>query len=706
MNAPRKLPGNLETNRRLDQWLRINADGTVTIYTGKVEIGQGILTAITQVVADELDVSPHRIRLHTADTVHGPDEGVTSGSRSIEESAVALRYACAEARELLLQRAATKLGVSLEKVTVADGVVAGGGGSATYWELADPTLLAREATAQVALKIAGEHKYIGTAAQRCDLPAKITGAPAYVQDMELPGMLYGRVVRPPAYAARLTSLDDAEVKTMPGVVAVVRDGSFIGVVANREEQAIRAARRLARIARWQNDKTLPADMTSGEYLLAQPAKADVISEKSDPSSIQRGKNLITATYTRPYIAHASMGPSCAVAHFENGHYKVWTHSQGIYPLRNELAKALGIAPGQLTIAHADGAGCYGHNGADDVALDAALLARAVPGRAVQVQWMREDEFAWEPYGPAMVVKTHAALDAGGNIVDWKLDVWSYPHSTRPEGKDGVNLIAAWHLAEPKPAATPANPPLPAGGSHRNAIPLYDFPNQRVTSHLVMHSPLRASALRALGAHANVFAIESFMDELAQAAGADAVEFRLRHLRDPRARAVIEAVAKSSGWQPGATGDGVRGRGIGFARYKNLGCYVAVVTEVEVEAAPRVTRAWAAVDVGLVVNPDGVINQIEGGIIQAASMTLKEEVTFDHERITSRSWDGYPVMKFSEAPLVEVMLLNRTDLPPVGAGEGATGPTAAAIANAVAMATGARVRDMPITRERVISVLTS
>jgi CO/xanthine dehydrogenase Mo-binding subunit len=304
----------------------------------------------------------------------------------------------------------------------------------------------------------------------------------------------------------------------------------------------------------------------------------------------------------------------------------------------------------------------------------------------------------------MLVRTRAALDAGGNIVDWQSDVWSYPHSTRPGAKDGVNLIAAWHLAQPFAAATPVDPALPAGGSHRNAIPLYDFPNQRVTSHLVLRSPLRASALRSLGAHANVFAIESFMDELAAAAGADPVEFRLRYLKDSRARAVIEAVARKSGWQPGAQGDGTRGRGIGFARYKNLGCYVAVVAEVNVEAEVRVIRAWAAVDVGLAVNPDGVINQIEGGIVQAASMTLKEQVVFDRERVTSRSWDEYPILKFGEAPHVEVALLNRPDQPPLGTGEGATGPTAAAIANAVAGALGARVRDMPLTRERVIAAL--
>jgi len=704
MTAPRKLPGSLETNRRLAHWLRINADGTVTAFTGKVEIGQGILTALTQIIADELDVAPQRIRLATAATDRGPNEGITSGSRSVEESAVALRYACAEVRELLLQRAAAKLGVSLEKVGVADGVVSGGGRSLTYWELANEKMLDRDATAEVLPKPAGEHKYIGSPVPRVDLPAKLTGVAAYIQDMELPGMLYGRVVRPPSYAARLVALNDAEVKAMPGVVAVVRDGSFLGVVASREEQAIRAARRLARNAQWHSERALPADVTPAEYLLAQPARSEIISEKSAAAGSPAGGQVLMATYTRPYIAHATMGPSCALAQLDGGHYRVWTHSQGIHPLRRDMAKALRIAPDALTVSHMDGAGCYGHNGADDVALDAALMARAVPGRAVQVQWMRDDEFAWEPYGSAMVVKTRAALDAEGNVVDWQLDVWSYPHSTRPEGKDGVNLIAAWHLAEPHPAGTPANPPLPPGGSHRNAIPLYDFPNQRVSNHLILQSPLRASALRALGGHANVFAIESFMDELALAAGADAIEFRLRHLKDARARAVIETVAQKSGWNKNAPAE-ARGRGIGFARYKNLGCYVAVVVEVDIESAPRVTRAWAAVDVGLVINPDGVINQIEGGIIQAASMTLKEQVTFDRDGITSRSWDDYPVLKFSEAPQVEVTLMARADLPPVGAGEGATGPTAAAIANAIAAATGARVRDMPLTRERVIAALT-
>jgi CO/xanthine dehydrogenase Mo-binding subunit len=704
MSEPRRLPGSLETNRRLDRWLAFSADGTVTVHTGKVEIGQGILTAIVQVAADELDIAPDRIRIESASTERGPDEGMTAGSRSIEESAMAVRHVCAEVRELLLLRAAGKLGVSVEKLTVNNGVIrAGGGESVSYQELAGDDLLAREAQAQTSLKPASEHRHIGRSIQRLDLPAKFTGA-AFVQDMELPGMLHGRIVRPPAYEAKLEALDAAEVQAMPGVVAVVRDGSFLGVVAGHEFQAMRAARRLGRLARWSAGTALPASMTTGEYLLTQPAQRLVISEKKDDGTTQRAVKFIEATYTRPYTAHASIGPSCAVAQLKDGRYTVWSHSQGIHLLKTDLARTLGVDAATVTVVHAQGAGCYGHNGADDVALDAALLARAVPGRPVQVQWSREDEFAWEPYSPAMIIKTRAALDGAGAIVDWNFEVWSYPHSSRPGNRTGINLLAARHLEQPLPVPTPVDPPLPAGGSHRNAVPLYEFPNQTVVSHLVTRSPLRVSALRSLGAHANVFALESFMDELAAAAGADPVVFRLRHLKDPRARAVIETAARKSGWYPRMKGDGRRGRGIAFARYKNTGSYLAVVAEVDVETDVRVTRMWAAVDVGLVVNPDGVVNQIEGGLIQAASMTLKEQVAFDRERVTSRSWLDYPILSFAEAPAVDVTILHRPDLPPLGAGEGAAGPTAAAIANAIHHALGARVRDMPLTRDRVIAAL--
>ncbi len=703
-NTPRKLPGNLNTNRRLDRWLRINRDGTVTVFPGKVEIGQGILTALAQIVAEELDVALERIRLAPSDTRYSPDEGMTSGSQSITDGGVALRYAAAEARDLLIQRAAARLGVSLEQLSVADGVVkARSGGSVSYWDLATDDLLAREATAEIQPKPASSHTIIGASAPRRDIPAKVSGAPVYVQDLDFPGMLHGRIARPPSYQARLVSLDEAEVRALPGVVAVARDGSFLGVVAEREEQAIRALVRIKRLARWEESTVLP-ETTDPRFLLQETTEDEVISEKQDAAAAARSANSVEAEYTKPYIAHAALGPSCAVARCDPDRYTVWTHSQGIYPLRRDLAQVLGVEPERIVAIHVDGAGCYGHNGADDAALDALLLARAVPGRPVRVQWTREDEFQWEPYGPAMVVKLKAGLDAAGNIVNWTEDIWSNSHSTRPSGLGGVNLLAAWHLAKPFKPSPPRNPPLPGGGSHRNAIPIYEFPNERVTNRLVKRMPIRVSALRSLGATANIFAIESFMDELAAAAGADPVEFRLRHLKDPRARAVIEMAAAKAVWRKDEKGDGARGRGIGFARYKNGACYLAVIVEVEIGREIAVRRAWAAIDAGLVINPDGLVNQTEGGIIQATSWALKEAVRFDRSRILSSNWEDYPILTFEESPVVEVTIINRPELPPLGAGEGQQGPTAAAIANAIYNAMGVRLRDMPFTRERVMAAL--
>ena len=703
-NAPRQLPGNLNSNRRLDRWLRINRDGTVTVFPGKVEIGQGILTALSQIVAEELDVALERLRLAPADTTYSPDEGMTSGSQSITDGGAALRYAAAEARFLLLQRAAARLGASLEQLSVADGVVsARSGGSISYWDLATDDLLAREASAEIAPKPASQHTVIGAPVPRRDIAAKVSGAPVYVHDLDLPGMLHGRIARPPSYNARLVELDEADVRSLPGVVALLRDGNFVGIVATREEQALRALARVKRIAVWEENAVLP-ETTDPRFLLKETTEDEVISEKRDAAAAARAAKTVEAEYTRPYIAHAALGPSCAVARFEDGRYTVWTHSQGIYPLRNDLAGVLAMDKERIAVIHMDGAGCYGHNGADDAALDAALLARAVPGRPVRVQWMREDEFHWEPYGPTMVVKLKADLDRDGQIVRWTEDIWSNSHSTRPNGLGGINLLAAWHLAQPHKASPPRNPPLPGGGSHRNAIPIYEFPNERVTNRLVKRMPLRVSALRALGATANVFAIESFMDELAAAAGADPVEFRLRHLKDPRARAVIETVAAKAGWRKGEKGDGTRGRGIGFARYKNGACYVAEIAEVEAGNEIAVKRVWAAIDAGLVINPDGLVNQTEGGIIQAVSWALKEAIQYDRSRILTSTWIDYPILTFEESPQVEVTIVNRPDQPPLGAGEGTQGPTAAAIANAIHNAMGVRLRDMPFTRERVLAAL--
>ena len=701
--SPSPLPGSLQKNRMLDGWLRINPNGTVTAFTGKVEIGQGIVTALAQIVGDELEVDLARIEMVSGDTSRTPDEGVTSGSRSIEESGSALRFACAEARGILLETAAAKLGAPASSLRVEDGVIlAPGGARATYWELTTQAMLKREATAKAKPKPASQHRYIGKSVPRRDIPAKVTGGAAYVHDMRLPGMVFGRVIRPPSPRARLVSVDERAARALPGVIAVVRDGSFLAVAAKREEQAIAAARALRKGAKWQQTASLPpSGRKLFDHLRSQPAQDSVVSEKNDKAAA--AVKTLQATFTRPFQAHAAIGPSCALAQWQNGKLHVFSHTQGVFPLRGELAKALKMPAADITVTHREGSGCYGHNGADDVALDAALCARATGGRPVKLQWMRDDEFRWEPYGSAMLIDLRAGLDAQGKVVDFQNELWSHTHSTRPGESDGTNLLAAWYLKDPQRPGSARNIPQPAGGGDRNAIPLYVFPRQRVVNHFLPEMPVRVSALRTLGAYANVFAIESFMDELAAAAGLDPIEFRLRHLSDPRAKAVIDAVASKAGWRPKQSGDGRRGRGIGFAKYKNLAAYVAVIAEVDVDRATgiiKVPRAFAVADAGLIINPDGLINQIEGGVIQSTSWTLREAISYDSTQMLTSSWADYPILHMTEVPSVEVSLIDRPEERPVGAGESAQGPTAAAIANAVANATGRRIRELPFTAESV------
>jgi nicotinate dehydrogenase subunit B len=715
IEAPAHLPGSLDHNRLLSAWLRVNPNGTVTVFTGKVELGQGIGSALAQVAADELDVDYLRIDMVTADTSRTPDEGFTAGSQSIEQSGTAIRYACAEARQILLTAAAARLGVEVGELTVADGSIAAPGGRhTTYWDVTTDAMLRREATAHFKPKTAGEYKLIGQSLARRDILLKFTGGAAYLQDLRLPGMVHARIGRPPVPRAELISLDAAALRAMPGVIEVVRDGSFVAVVCEREEQAINARLALRELAVWSGPELPPTLVDTFDRPDPQLQTLDsVVYERTTPSA-PVAVSQIEARYTRPFQLHASIGPSCAVAHSEEGKLTVWTHSQGVFGLRSDIARALSLPPASVVCVHMEGAGCYGHNGADDAAFDAALLARAIPGRPVRVQWMRDDEFLWEPFGSAMDMKVRAGLSAAGNIVDWRHELWSYPHMRRPGGREGVNLLAAWHLAQPSQPTFPADVPLPNGGSDRNAIPLYDFPNQKILKHYMPDAPLRTSSLRTLGAYANVFAIESFMDETAAAAGADPVEFRLRHLRDERARTVIEAAAKNSGWRPGAPGDGgrgtdsiFRGRGMGFARYKNHACYCAVVAEVEVDrisGTVRVTRAWSVVDAGLAINPDGIVNQIEGGLIQSTSWTLREAVKVDRSGIQTKSWIDYPILRFSEVPTVEIEVIQRPAEDSLGVGEGAQGPTGAAIANAFAAATGRRLRDIPFTPERVKTAL--
>ncbi len=702
---PPRLPGSLQTNRMLDAWLRIGADGKVTVFTGKVELGQGIVTALAQIAAEELDVSLSQVTMVPADTGRTPNEGQTAGSQSVENSGTALRMAGAEVRAILLDLAAKRFGVAADTLKVSDGVItAADGRKVSYGELAGEANLKREATAQAKAKPASQHKIVGKPIARLDIPAKVTGGAAFVQDLRLPGMLHGRVARPPRYGSKLQSFDEAKVKAMKGVVAVVRDGSFLGVVAQREEQAIKAVAALSESAKWEAGPELPDPARLYPHLMSLKTQDKVISEKDAP--LPAGARLVEATYHRPYQAHAAIAPSCAIAQVQDGKLTTWTHSQGVYPLRGTLAKVLKMPPASIRCVHMEGAGCYGHNGADDVALDAALLARATSGRPVRVQWMRHEEFMWEPFGPAMTMQAKGAV-ANGRIVDWSYDVWSQSHNMRPGDPDGTNLLTSWYMAEPHQPGPARQAAQPNGAGDRNAIPTYDLPRHKVTHHLIMENPLRTSALRTLGAYANVFAIESFMDELAAAAGVDPIEFRLAHTKDPREKAVIEAVAKAANWKTGEKGDGTRGRGIGVARYKTVATYNAVIVEVEVDRATgkvKVPRAWTSVDSGLIISPDGLTNQIEGGIIQSMSWTLHEEVRFDKNAIRSRDWHTYPILSIADAPKVETVLINRPTERALGAGEASQGPAVAAIANAFAAATGKRMRELPLTPERVKAAL--
>ncbi|EKU83014.1 xanthine dehydrogenase family protein molybdopterin-binding subunit [Massilia timonae] len=698
-SAQDALPKSLEKTPWLDAWIRIDADERITVFTGKAELGQGIKTALLQVVADELRIAPERLTLVTADTARTPDEGMTAGSNSMKDSGAALRHAAGQVRMRLGELAAARLAAPAAGLALKDGAfIAPDGRRASFGQLVTGQELRLRATPQPAPPAPGLATAIGKSLPRIDIPAKVTGGRAYVQDLRLPNMVHARVVRPPAQAATLIAVDTAAVMRLPGVLKVVRDGRFLAVIADGEYRAVKAAALLARGARWETPAALPVHPDVKALVMAQPAEPTTILERG--ARVQEGVHL-KATYTRPFQLHASIGPSCAVAQLVENRYTVWTHSQGVFPLRGALAELLAVKEDAIRCIHVEGAGCYGHNGADDVAADAALLARAFPGRPVRVQWMREDEHAWEPFGAAMVAEVAATLGPDGRIADWQYDVFTPPHNTRP-GKAG-NLLPATHLAKPFAPPTPKPSPQPEGSGDRNAIPYYRLPNARVTHHFQPKAVLRTSAMRGLGAYCNVFAIESFMDELARAAKVDPVAFRLRHLEDPRAIDVVELAAAKFGWD-GYKKTARRGRGFAFARYKNLASYCALAVEVEVARETglvRVTRVSSAVDCGEIVNPDGVRNQIEGGIVQSASWTLLEQVRFDAARVLTVDWASYPILRFAQTPeKIDVHLIDRPGQPFLGTGEAAQGPAAAAIANAVFDACALRMRDLPLDRARV------
>jgi CO/xanthine dehydrogenase Mo-binding subunit len=732
------LPGSLHTNRRLAQWLSFDQPGRVTAFTGKAELGQGILTALRVLVADELDVALDAVSIEPASTHRGPDEAVTSGSLSIQDSGTALRHACAELRSMALARVAGRAGIPAAQLRVEAGHFLGTDGRSVgnYWSELSAADLDCDYQGLSQPKPAAARRLIGRAdIARIDLPDKAFGRPRFIHDLRLPGMLHARVLRPPTLSAQLEGPDEGAMqRLLPEGVRLLVDGRFIAVLGAVERAVERAADRLAAALRWRSSSALPDPTDLAGFLRSAPCQTTIpaqraavaaagavvpgataggsdsarAAEASAPSSWPSDGRRFVADYLKPYLAHASIGPSCALARWADGRLEVWTHSQGIHNLRDDLVIALAADPAPpsreaILIHHVEGAGCYGHNGADDVAFDAVLLARANPGAAVRVLWSRADELTHSPLGAAQSVRLEARVDDQGRITHWQHEVWANGYSSRPGRAKTPTLLAASQRARATELPLAVNPPLATGGgADRNAVPGYQLPHFRVLNHRLLVMPLRTSAMRALGGYANVFAIESFIDEIAESIGDDRIAFRRRHLDDPRALAVIDEVLAQSRWQErrGALGEG-QGIGFGWARYKNSGAWCAVVAEVEVSDRVRVLRLELAADVGMVVDRDGVINQIEGGAIQSTSWTLKEQVRFDQNGLRSTGWESYPILRFSELPEVRVHLLDRPDQAPLGAGEAAQGPVAAAIANAVSHALGVRVRALPLDPEQLL-----
>lgn len=711
--------GSLRYTPDLDSWLRINADGSVTIFTGKVEIGQDIRTSFAMIAAEELGVSLDRIRMVMEDTAQTPNEGFTGSSLSLETSGNAILNATAEARHILLSVAAEKLEASVEHLTVSDGTVTDpiSGRNVTYWDLFGGKKFDRKVAGLGDLRSPETYNIVSHSVKRLDILDKVTGRACFVSDLDLPEMVHGRVVRPPNDIARLMTVDLEAVERRSGIIKVVQDGSFLGVIAEREEQAVEAARILGESATWESDIDLPTHETLPEYMMNQPDQAFLVIDGTpvdDPippiAAPSDAAHTLSATYSRPYHMHASLGPSAAVAQLIGGKLTVWSHAQGVYSLRRELSRVLDMAVDDIHAIHQDGPGSFGQNGANDVALDAALLARSLPERPVSVKWSRRDEHTFEPYGPPSVVKMQASLDGDNTVTDWNHDVWGYTHiSFSGPQKDHSPLLGSWSLAQPFKRFKPFPIKAFMGGIHRNANPIYTFPQRRIVKHFLPDSPLRVSSLRGLGSYANIFAIESFMDELACEADIDPVEFRLQNLADVRARTVLEAVLEKEGWPESQTADedGNRGWGVALSRYKNLQCYTATFVVLTVDRADGkvfLERAALAVDVGQIVNPETVRSQLEGTFTQSASWTLKEQVRFDNQGITSVDWRSYPILRFPEACTIETVLINRPGMPYLGLGEGAMGPVSAAIANAIFRAVGIRMRRIPFTPERIKAAL--
>ncbi len=715
-DKPGPRPGSLSVIRpastgeegAFETFIRITADGAVTAFNGHVDLGTGIRTALGQIVAEELDVSFARVVVVLGDTSQVPNQGATIASETIQITAVPLRNAAAQARHFLTARAAERLEAAAEELSIEDGLVRGRDNrSISYGELIAGETIRLELADEVEVKPVGAYTIVGQSVPRTDLPAKATGEMVYVHDVRVPGMLHGRVVRPP-YAGvdagpfvgtSLIAIDEASVRDIPGLVAVVRIGDFVGVIAEREENAVKAAAQL-KVA-WKPTPTLPDLKDVATALRANPSTPRTLADKGDVDAAIAAAKPMPRTYVWPYQMHASIGPSCAVADYREGNIRVWSGTQNPHMLRADLSLLAEKPEAEIDVIRLEAAGCYGRNCADDVSADALLLSRAV-GRPVRVQLTREQEHAWEPKGTAQLMDVNGGLNADGSVA-------AYDFATRypSNGAPTLALLLTGAVA-PTPAVFEMG--------DRTAIPPYDYENMRVVAH-DMPPIVRASWFRGVSALPNTFAHESYIDELATEAGVDPIEYRLRYLRDKRAVDLVNAVAERAGWtprphrqEPVAEGEVVRGRGFAYALYVHSkfpgygAAWSAWIADVAVNKATgdvSVTRVVAGQDSGLMINPDGVRHQIHGNVIQSTSRALMEEVSFDRNSVTSREWGAYPIIKFPEIPKIDVLMLPRQDQPPLGVGESASVPSAAAIANAIFDATGVRFRELPFTPEKIL-----
>jgi len=690
----------------VDAFLAIAEDGVVSVYTGKVDLGTGVNTALSQIAAEELDVPLERVRLISGDTALTPDQGPTWGSLSVQVGGAQIRQAAATARRALLELAARRLGAAPGDLEVRYGVVrvqADPTKNVSYSELVGGRQFRLKLDKEAPLKSPTRYTVVGRSVPRLDVPAKVTGEFTYMHDVRVPGMLHGRVVRPPAIGALLTDVDEGSVRDVPGLRKIVRVGNFLGVVADTEWGAIQASNKLK--ASWSAWTGLPEPEKIYDYVRATPiAKDDVTINVGDPKAAFTGATkTLQATYEFAIHTHGSIGPSCAIADVADGRVTVWSASQAPHWLRRQLAELLTTPADSIRVIYVDGSGCYGRNGHEDAAADAALLSREV-GRPVRVQWMRHDEHGWDPKGPPTLVDLRGGLDASGRVIAWQSEFW-VPKATA--------------ITEPPPfiAATLAGLPhmesMNPGNVFQNSAPGYVFANAHAVVHRLQTTPFRPSWIRTPGRMQNTYANEAFLDELAAAAGADPVQFRLRHLEDSRGIAVLKAAAQRARWQPRPSpkrrdsGARATGRGVSYVKYENARTYVAAISEVEVDrrsGAIRVARVIVAQDCGQIINPDGVRNQIEGNVIQTVSRTLKEELKWDRSRVTSLDWRTYPILTFPEVPDVEIELIDRPTEPPWGVGEPSAAVIPSAISNAVFDAIGVRLRTVPFTPARVLAAM--